>query len=254
MTRFDTAADEAGLTGDAFLGGRLSILQPAAGFRAGLDSVLLAAAVAAQSGETVFEAGVGPGVAALCLAARCPDVRVEGVERDPALAALALRNAARNGLENRIFVEPGDITGPCPPDQANRFPQTMANPPFFDPARATAPPHPAKAGAHMAAPGELALWIKGCAARLVEGGLLTLIFPAAGLGDLTAALTPRLGGITVFPLWPGRAKPAKRLIVTGRKGSAAPLRLLPGLILHDGSGFTPEAEAILRHAAPLDLT
>ena len=68
------------LTEDGFLGGRLRILQPEKGVRAGIDSVFLAAAVPAHTGDSVFEAGIGPGVAALCLLARSPGVEVTGVE------------------------------------------------------------------------------------------------------------------------------------------------------------------------------
>ncbi len=39
-----------------------------------------------------------------------------------------------------------------------------------------------------------------------------------------------------------------RVILRGRKGSKAPLALLPGLVLHEADGrFTPVAEAIHRH-------
>jgi tRNA1(Val) A37 N6-methylase TrmN6 len=53
----------------------------------------------------------------------------------------------------------------------------------------------------------------------------------------------------VFPLWPGGkdGKPAKRVIVSGVKGSAAPPSLVPGLTLHRSDGaFTPEADAVMR--------
>ena len=59
----------ASLTEDGFLGGRLRILQPDKGYRAGIDSVFLAASVPCGPGETALEAGIGTGVAALCLAA-----------------------------------------------------------------------------------------------------------------------------------------------------------------------------------------
>ena len=42
------------LTEDGFLGGRLRILQPEKGFRAGIDSVFLAAAVPCAPGDAVF--------------------------------------------------------------------------------------------------------------------------------------------------------------------------------------------------------
>jgi tRNA1(Val) A37 N6-methylase TrmN6 len=51
---------------------------------------------------------------------------------------------------------------------------------------------------------------------------------------------------------PGQA--AIRVLVRAVKGSGAPLELLPGLTLNDGSGLpTPEAEAVLRELAPLAL-
>jgi len=61
---------------DDFLGGRVSVVQPQAGHRAGSDAVWLAAAVAALAGEHVLDAGAGVGVAGLCLLARIPEVRV----------------------------------------------------------------------------------------------------------------------------------------------------------------------------------
>jgi len=43
------------LTRDEFLGGRLGILQPKKGYRAGVDPVLLAASVPARAGQSVLE-------------------------------------------------------------------------------------------------------------------------------------------------------------------------------------------------------
>jgi tRNA1(Val) A37 N6-methylase TrmN6 len=241
------------LTDDAFLGGRLRILQPETGFRAGLDSVLLAAAVPARAGEAAFEAGTGAGVVALCLAARCPDLRVEALEVQPEQAALASRNAERNAMGGRIRIETGSIAEPCQPEAAGRFHHALANPPFYDPAAATPPPDAAKARAHMAEAGALDVWVRGLLARLKHKGTLTLIYPAAGLGDVLEALGGRAGDVTVFPLWPGGGRPAGRVIVSARKGVRAPLQLMPGLALHGDGGFTPEAEAILREGAALPL-
>jgi hypothetical protein len=58
------------LTTDAFLGGRLTVRQPRAGYRAGVDPVLLAAAVPARAGEAVLDLGAGPGWRSLCLGRR----------------------------------------------------------------------------------------------------------------------------------------------------------------------------------------
>ena len=60
---------------DEFLGGRIVVMQPETGHRAGSDAVWLAAAVPAVAGEHVLDAGAGVGVAGLCLLARVPAAR-----------------------------------------------------------------------------------------------------------------------------------------------------------------------------------
>ena len=74
-----------GLTEDRFLGGQVLLRQPAGGYRAAIDPVLLAASVDARSGERVLEAGTGHGAAAICLAHRVRDCRVSGIEVQPDL-------------------------------------------------------------------------------------------------------------------------------------------------------------------------
>src|SRR4026209_1978083 len=84
------------LTEDGFLGGKLRILQPEKGYRAGIDAVFLAASVPCGPGETLFEAGMGTGVAALCVAVRVPSIHVTGMEIASRYALLAEENAKRN--------------------------------------------------------------------------------------------------------------------------------------------------------------
>ncbi|NHX27288.1 methyltransferase domain-containing protein, partial [Escherichia coli] len=90
------------LTCDQFLGGRLSVWQPCDGYRAGVDPVLLAAAVPASAGQRVLELGCGVGVASLCLGARVPDLTITGVELQPDYAELARRNAEENGVQMAV--------------------------------------------------------------------------------------------------------------------------------------------------------
>jgi tRNA1(Val) A37 N6-methylase TrmN6 len=78
---------------DDFLGGRLSIIQPRKGHRAGSDAVFLAAAAPARAGERVLDIGAGVGVAGLCLLARVPGIELTAVEIDHELATLAAANA-----------------------------------------------------------------------------------------------------------------------------------------------------------------
>ncbi len=248
-----------GWTDDAFLGGRLRILQPVKGFRAGVDSVLLAAAVPAKGDETVFEAGTGPGVAALCLLARVPGARITGVEANPDYAELARQNAARNAMADRLSVVTGDALRAGKRDgpaglAPGTFDHAFANPPYHARARAHPSPEPGKAAAHLlpeTAP--LADWARTLARMVKPKGTVTLIAPATALPDLLAAMgAARLGDIVIAPIWPRPGVAASRVLVRGRRNVKAPARLTPGLVLHkSGNAFTDEAEGILRHGAAL---
>jgi tRNA1(Val) A37 N6-methylase TrmN6 len=110
-TRADgPGAEPQGTTRDDFLGGRVTVLQPKKGHRAGSDAVWLQAAVRPTAGSRVLDAGAGVGVAGLCLLSRCPALDLTAVEIDPALAALAEANAARNGVAAKVTVITADVT------------------------------------------------------------------------------------------------------------------------------------------------
>jgi tRNA1(Val) A37 N6-methylase TrmN6 len=57
--------------------------------------------------------------------------------------------------------------------------------------------------------------------------------------------------VTLLPLWPRAGEPAKRVILQARRGAKGPDRVLPGLVLHEGAGWSAEAERVLRDGAAL---
>ena len=81
------------MTNDAFLGDALNVLQPQAGYRAGVDAVLLAATVPDSGRISVLDAGAGVGVVGLVRGAAVRAAQVTLVEREPELADLAQQNA-----------------------------------------------------------------------------------------------------------------------------------------------------------------
>ncbi len=252
--RSSAAAADSDLSEDRFLGGRLNILQPAKGYRAGIDAVFLAATVPCRPGETVFEAGIGTGVAALCLLSRVAGVDVTGIELAGRSVELAQENARRNGFSGQVQImlcEIADASRMLAPDS---FAHAFANPPYFESGKVRPSSDEHKAIANAQPPGDLELWVKVLVRLVRPQGTVTLVHRAEALGRLLKAFEGRLGDIRIAPLHPRHGKPASRLIVQGVKGSRAPLQLLPGMILHgEGSAFTPEAEAILRHGTAWPL-
>lgn len=235
---------------NALLGGRVRLLQPAKGYRAGMDAALLAAAVSGKPGERLIEAGCGAGGALMQIAARHPELALMGLERDPATADLARENAALNGSSASIVT--GDVAAGFRALGLPLFDWAISNPPFFDDPGALRDPAPGKRAAWMADDG-LAAWTRFLLKSVREGGRIVVIHRADRLADLLALLSETAGSFSVRGIHPHADEPAKRVLVQAIKTGRAPLRLLSPLILHDRSGakHTPEAEAILRGEASL---
>jgi tRNA1(Val) A37 N6-methylase TrmN6 len=224
-------------TEDAFLGGRLLLRQPRSGHRAGHDAMLLAAACRARPGERVVEFGAGVGAAGLALAKRVGAIELTLIEITPALAALARHNAAANSIPAHVVVL--DVTaraqelvaGGLEPDSVDAV---LMNPPFNDPARHRASPDEARASAHVAKPAMLAQWI-GAARRLLKsGGVLTLIWRAAGIAEALSAFDRGFGSLELLPVHSDPTKPAIRILIGAVKGGRAPTKIFPALMLNEG--------------------
>jgi len=238
---------------DLFLGGRLRLRQPARGaHRAGTDAALLAAFLTPRPGETLCDAGAATGAVGLAVASRVPGCRVLLVERDPALAALARRNAEANGMAERVAVVEADLLASGAARRACGLPPgaadlVLTNPPFFEGADYRPSPNAGKAAAHAFGEGGLERWLRASTDLLAPHGRLGLIHRADALPACLALLHNRFGAVTVRPVLPRADRPAIRVLVGGVKGSRAPFSLLPALVLHDAHGrLTPEAEACHR--------
>ncbi|HUV32034.1 MAG TPA: methyltransferase [Devosiaceae bacterium] len=244
------------VTTDAFLGGRLTVAQPAAGFRAGLDSVLLGASVR-QAGGRLLDLGSGVGVAGLVALAHHPRLDAVFADADEHALGLCARNIAANVMALRAVTLMADATLGGAARQraglaADAFDTVIANPPFYDRARATAAPAAPEAHGHDA--GRLERWVRTACACLRPSSEAVFIHRAEALGELLQAIGRRLGGVEILPLAPYPGAAASRILVRGVKGSRAPLRLLSPLAVHaaKGAGFSVATEAVLRGETLLD--
>ena len=240
---------------DSLLGGQVALWQPADGYRVAIDTVLLAAAVRVGPGARVLELGSGVGAASLCVANRVADCHILGLDMAGELVAAARRNAATNGVADRVVFRQVDVCA-VPADIAEgNFDHVLANPPYLEAARSRLPPDPLRAAAFVEAGGDaLGDWLACMIGLTRSKGQVTLIHRADRLDHVLAKLAGPVGDIIVYPLWPKAGQAAKRVIVTGRVGAHGPLTLAAGLVLHRPDGrYTEAAEAILRRGQALDL-
>ena len=243
-------------TRDAFLGGRLHLLQPRHGYRAGVDPVLLAAAVNARAGQTVLDLGCGVGTAALCLHARIAGLEMTGVEKQADYADLAMANG--QDARAKFDVVTADLRSLPVALRQSQFDHVLTNPPYFKRDTGHTADDQGRA-AGRAEDTDLADWIDVAVRRLAPQGYLHVIQRADRLPDLLGLVSERLGSIEVLPIAARTHRAAHLIILRARKSGRAPFRLHAPFILHDGDRHVADAESyraevsdILRNAAPLN--
>jgi tRNA1(Val) A37 N6-methylase TrmN6 len=244
-------------TRDAFLGGRVTLVQPREGHRAGLDAALLQALVPASASGVAVDLGSGVGTVAFSIAARAPGLSAIGIERDADLVACgraALKLSANTSFANRVRLIAADASNAEAVRNAvsSDADFVLMNPPFDTEGSGRRSPDARRRQAHLAADGLLQAWLATAAAILRPGGTVALIHRAEALTDVLAALAPRFGAIRVLAVHPKAGAKASRILVGARRGRRTPLAIAPPLVLHAPNGtWTAEADAVLRGEAEL---
>lgn len=243
------------LSCDHLLGGRVRLLQPVEGYRAGVDPVLLAAACAAQAGQSVLELGCGGAAALCCLGARVPGLALTGLELQADYAALARRNLAENGLQGQVL--DGDVAAPPAPLRDMVFDHVIANPPYFEARKGLAARNTGR-GAGRAGDLGLDVWLGLAAKRLRPGGHALVIQRAERVPELIGAMLQGLGSLELLPLLPRAGRGPRLVLMRARKEGRAPFRFYAGHVMHpgqahqrDGDGYTPLFESVFRDGAGL---
>jgi tRNA1Val (adenine37-N6)-methyltransferase len=237
------------LTGDALLGGRLRLRQPADGYRFSVDAVLLAGFCRSAGARSALDLGAGCGVVGLLLAHRNPALRLCGVELQPELAELAAANVRDNGLQARVAMIAGrlqDFGGtaefPLPVDLV------VSNPPYRAAHSGRVNPHPQRAAARHEIHVDLAALAEGAARMLRRGGRFAMIYPAERLGSLLAAM--QRWGLEPKRLRLVHSRPgerARRVLAEGIKGARSGLTVEAPLYVYagPGAGYSTELAALL---------
>lgn len=246
-------------TTDAFLGGQVMLVQPASNaHRSGSDAVFLAATLHDATGA-ILDMGAGAGAVGLMAAHTNPDAHITLAERDQQMLACCAKSLERNpSLAVRAKVLEVDLLASEPQRivcglQRAAFDHVLSNPPYRKAGHVRT--NPAKKAAHVVSDDDLDAWMRTAASALKPGGSLTLIFAADGLMDLMEAFKGRFGAVIILGLHPSEGLPAERVLVRAIKGRKTPVRLLPGLILHNEDGsYTRQARSILEGHAGIALS
>lgn len=239
-------------TVDKFLNGLLTIKQPKHGFRAGCDSIFLAASIQPKADERVLDVGAGVGVVSLALAKRCPDVRVVALENHPDLVSLALSNIQDNQMSEQVEVASLPLHLATPKLTSGLFDYVLTNPPYHEKHNSTS----SNRLKSTSKTEDMVLedWINGCWKMLKPNGLLSMIHRPARLSEILNHFKEKFGDVVIFPLWEMNNETTMRLIIQARKGGKGKDDLRFGLHTNDKDGIlTSQAQKILRDGDALKI-
>ena len=242
--------DPGEITVDTLYRARVTLLQPARGYRASLDPVLLAAFVRPPFGRFA-DVGCGTGAVAFSLAALDPAASGVAIELQPRLAGLARQGIARNGFDARLSVIEGDVRrlvgGKLP---RAGFDLVASNPPFRPLAGGFVSPDAEIARAHHEVTLTLAECLDALAALRRPNGRIAMVFLASRAGALLSGLASRgLAARRLRFVHPTLDQPASRVLVEAAGGAGGPpCEVEAPLALRGPAGHSDEVRRMLGEA------
>ncbi|MFO7986153.1 MAG: methyltransferase [Desulfatiglandaceae bacterium] len=214
---------------DAFLDGRLRLIQSRDGYRFSIDAVFLSTFVSVRPGDRVVDLGTGCGVIPLILLLEKPIDWVVGVEIQAELASQAARNVLLNRLSSRMKVIRGDIRHPPLAEACADV--VICNPPYRQHRSGRINPDPRRAIARheiLASINDILL----AAQRLLrKKGRFAFVYPSTRLAEV-------FGRLKRFDLEPKRLQisypdlesGAKLALIEAVLGARPGLDILPPLL------------------------
>jgi tRNA1Val (adenine37-N6)-methyltransferase len=214
---------------DAFMDGRLRLIQSAKGYRFTIDSILLSGFVTTRPGDFVVDLGAGCGIVALMLLASRKIGHVLCLEIQAGLADQAVRNAALNGFDKKMSVIIGDMRDL--PLSASMADVVVCNPPYRPARSGRINPDPEKAIARHEILISLNDILRAASRILKPKGRLTMVYPAERLTDLMVRMRSyELEPKRMRVHYAGPRGEGKLVFIEAMRGGRGGLKILPPLM------------------------
>lgn len=219
-------ADE---TIDAFMDGRLRLIQTRHGYRFSIDAVLLSQFVTSRAGDILVDLGTGCGIIPLMLLLTGSIQYAVGLELQLQLADQAARNVILNGFGGRMGVVLGDIRQP--PLSTQFADVVVCNPPYRKRQGGRINPDPQRAIARHEIRASLEDILTAAGRVLKPRGRLAMIYPAFRLADVLWSMRKfHLEPKRIRVVYPGLSAEAKLVLIEACLGGRGGLKILPPII------------------------
>lgn len=227
---------------------RLTVHQPADGYRFALDAFLLADFVPTTAQSPILDLGTGCGVVTLLLARRLPHAHLLGIELQHRLVTAARQNIVANDLQQRVGVVQGDMRSVASLLPQEAFGTVVCNPPYRVVGQGRLNPHPEKAMARHEVAVTLAQVVQAAKHALCRRGRCVLIYHPSRLAELCTRLAAACLQPRRLRLVHATAEtPATMVLIEAIGAGRDALTVLPPLYVYDAYGtYSTEMQAIFR--------
>lgn len=224
----------------------MRILQKEAGFRFGMDAVLLADFARVEACDTVADFGTGTGILPLLLKGRGRGRIIHGFEIQEDMAEMAARTMALNDLTDSVYIHCTPVEDALTVLEMGSVDAIVCNPPYGVPGTTLLNPSDTLRVARHQSPEGLHAWLK-TAYRLLKGkGRMAVVYPAPRMLELMQAmdavhLTPK----RLRMVYPAANKAANLVLVEAMKDAKPMLHHQPPLVIYETDGsMTKELKRI----------
>lgn len=224
----------------------LRIIQPRHGYRFSLDPLLLCDFADIRAEETAMDLGAGCGIIPLILARSAPGCRLVGVESQAEMAELAGRNAALNGLADRVEIRHADILEIKKLFPPSFFDLVVANPPYRKPGTGRISPKKGRDIARHESTASLAEFLAAAKNLVTLNGRICFIYHPSRLAEFLAeAGKLKLSPVRLRLVHGTPNSEARMFLIEMVKGRKCEMKILPPLFVHDEQGgYSHEVERI----------
>lgn len=222
------------------------LIQKKAGFRFGVDAVLLADFTKVKKGERVLEMGSGTGIIPLLLTKRYHPRHIDGLEIQEPMAEMANRSVEMNGLSEKIKIHAMDLKTATSVFGKAVFDVVVTNPPYMKVVSGVNCPEEERNIACFEVKCDLTDIINTARDLLRTGGRFYMVHRADRLVDIIctmkeAGLEPKR---IRFVQSKADSKP-HLLLIEGSRNGGPELRFEPPLIIYQEDGsYTDEIHRI----------
>lgn len=223
----------------------ITLSQKVDGLTFGTDAYLLAAYVKGRAKARAVDLGSGTGIIPLLCLARNKFASCVAVEIQPAFGELIKRNAAENGMSERLSLWMGDVRNLTAVSLGYEVDVVTANPPYMALGVGAANTHEEKYIARHEVHGGIYDFCAAAGRILKHGGKFYCVFRPERLADLMAALrAANLEPKRLTTVHATYAAPPSMVLVEATKGAAPSLRVTPPLCLWEADHSDPAKPAV----------